>query len=181
MNKIEEVVLPLKEDAIKYAEQRANELVEKVKVALEEADFDAQVVAPYPSSLHDSREGYHRKLARYNRVRSLTVSDKQRNPYCRGMKDPEYVVMNAERIEHFVEMFRDAAAQQYDAFVAKLNGKIGEDVVEARLEGNHVWGHSILYITRSDGNVEKWKTQTVHKLSKLGKPFFQYPTRKLKK
>lgn len=61
--------------------------------------------------------------------------------------------------------------------MAKLIGKIGP-VTSATIKGNHVWGHSVLTITNPDAVVEHWKTRQIVNVSKLGKLFNQWPTRK---
>lgn len=78
------------------------------------------------------------------------------------------------------EMVKDAEAR-YDAFVVKLIDKIGEGVIAAELVGNHVWGYSVLHVEFEDGRKEAWKTQSIVNYSKFGRPFNQYPSRKVKK
>ena len=88
--------------------------------------------------------------------------------------------MTPETVEKFAASARETAAAEYDAFVAKLEAKIGDDVAAAELAGNHVWNHSTLTITRTDGSVERWRTSMIINVSKLGKLFNQFPTRKAK-
>lgn len=178
-NPIETAVAPLKNDAVEYARQQAQKHIDTIIAELEAADWDAQVVAPYPSSIHNSTEQYHSKLRKYNAVRELTVHDNVRNPYSRSMKDPEYRARSDELADRLIKNWMEMAAHQYEAFVAKLISKIGE-CRTATLEGNHVWSHSILLIEKQDGSVEKWKTQMIYKISCKGKPHNQWPTRKVK-
>ena len=96
------------------------------------------------------------------------------------MNDPVPVKMDREEIARFIKNSKEEAAAQYDAFVAKLIRKIG--VVEtAELTGNHVWSYSYLNVTKADGTKESWKTQMIVNVSKLGKLFNQWPTRKVGK
>lgn len=175
-NPIETVVAPLKSDAMDRAEQFAREQVARIERELEANDWDREIVAPYPNSLRDGREEYKKKEARYRMVRFFT---KATGSAVRRIHAPDPCEMNAERVELFVKQAREAAAAQYEAFVAKLIHKVG-DVTEASLSGNHVWGHSILTVTKPDGTVERWKTQTIVNVSKLGTVFNQWPTRKVK-
>lgn len=175
MNKIEEVVLPLKNDAMDRAEQHAWDVIAVVAKKLWEADWDAEKVAPYPDSWRMSKEQYHEGMREYKKFRAFVSHDKG----SRRSSEPELVTLSIDRMRHFVEAARDNAAAQYDSFVTKLNMKIGE-VTEAKLEGNHVWGYSHLLVTKADGTKEIWKTQMIINVSKLGLVFNQFPTRKVK-
>jgi hypothetical protein len=84
------------------------------------------------------------------------------------------------KVRRFIKQRMEWAAADYDAFVIKLVKKIGE-VKKAELHGNHVWGYSTLIVTIPDGEVQAWKTQQIVNHSKLGKPFNQWPTRRMKK
>lgn len=179
MNPIESAVAPLKNDAVDFANQRANIKIAEIIKELEEAKWDAQIVAPYPSSRTDFGVTYHNKLNKYRFVRSITEADNSRGYISRRMNDPEYRIRSEDHENAMIKQWEDMAAAQYESFVAKLVNKIGE-CVSATLEGNHVWGYSILHIVKADGTKEKWKTQMIFKLSKLGKPHNQWPTRKVK-
>lgn len=181
MNKIALAVAPLKQDAIERAEKEALVLIERCTKQLEEKDFDINVVAPYPRyGTYCSTADYHYKASRHVLFMKL-VSYRDKSP-CRRFKDkePEYVDICPEKVAKFIQESKEDAAIQYDAFVGKLVAKIGE-VTEASLLGNHVWSFSILTVTKEDGSLEKWKTQMIVNVSKLGKLFNQWPTRKVKK
>ncbi|MNE44768.1 hypothetical protein D3C80_1390130 [compost metagenome] len=97
----------------------------------------------------------------------------------RSMRDPDPARMSPNGCALFVKQAQENASAQYDAFIAKLEAKIGE-VTAAILSGEHVWGHSILTVTKADGTTEKWKTQMIVNVSVLGNLFNQWPTRKVK-
>jgi len=175
MNPIETAVAPLKDKAVTASSEYAKEIVRKVYRDLEAADWDAKKVAPYPDSFRMGKKQYHEVLARYKLVRSLTKSVNG----SRSMRDPEIVEMSQPKIDHFVESAEKMAAAQYEAYVGKLNHKIGE-VKEAKLVGSAVWQHSILEVKKADGTSENWKTQMILNVSKLGTVFNQWPTRKVK-
>lgn len=176
MNNIEKAVSPLKEDAQERAEQEAVKLIEKVKVSLSDAGNDLKKAAPYPDSFRMGRNEYITAIGKRTLYSSL-VDHRQ----CTGMvNEPDFVDISNEKIERFIKESRDNAAFQYDKFVAKLVGKIG-DTKSAILSGNHVWGYSILTIELPNGESQNWKTQQIVNVSKLGKLFNQWPTRKLKK
>lgn len=176
MNPIEEVVMPLKEDAMKRAEQNAREVVNKVREELKKVDGDMKKCAPYPSGFI-SRNEYSLAYAKYNLYTKLTKT-REGQPY-RKMNDPHFVDVCPNAVKKFVDQAIKDAAAQYVAFVEKLVFKIGE-VSAANLTGNHVWSFSILTVTKQDGTTENWKTQMIINVSKLGLLFNQWPTRKIK-
>ena len=91
---------------------------------------------------------------------------------------PCYAGVIDTKVEEYVADARKDAAAQYDSFIAKLNAKIGPATV-ARLEGNHVWSYSFLFVETASGS-QCWKTQMIINRSKLGKLFNQFPSRKVK-
>lgn len=159
VNPIEEAVRPLKEDAMNRAEKYAREVITQVIDALAAHSLDECAPAPRawtaPTATVEQYKAAQRKRDLYKGLRSEAGQVK------------------------FVQDARDNAAAQYEAFIGKLNSKIGT-VTSAKLNGNHVWSHSILTVTKADGTTENWKTQTIINISKLGKVFNQYPTRKVK-
>jgi hypothetical protein len=167
-------VMPLKREAMEFAEKNARERVAKMLAKLEAAGWDAQIVAPFPNSLRTTREQYRAGTAKYYAYRSIV----RHAQATRRMNDPEIVVASAERIAKFVSDAMEFAAYQYDSFVFKLVGKIG-DCDTATLDGSHVWGESFLTVAKGE-TVELWKTQQIYNCSKLGKWFPQWPSRKVK-
>jgi hypothetical protein len=176
-NPIEAAVLPLKQDAIDRAAQEARKMVEHMSRRLTECENNADTLAPYPRY---NDPAYKEKLARHNFLKSLTTADKAvRDKAARKLNEPNIRFIDNEKVELFVQQSMDIAAAQYVAFVAKLCNKIFH-CVSAELDGNHVWSHSILTVTYSSGAVERYKTQMIVNVSKHGKLFNQWPTRKVK-
>jgi hypothetical protein len=169
---VEIAVAPVKADAIADAEKRARETIERHRAGLEAAGWDQNLWAPYPSSL---KGDYHSANRKYRTCSALVewIQPTTR----RG--EPCIVRMDDEKVARFVKEARELAAEQYDLFVAKLVRKIG-DCESATLEGNHVWGSSMLTVFKLPGITERWKTQQIINFSKLGKPFAQWPSRKVK-
>lgn len=171
MTPIETAVAPVKADAIERAEQEAHKIVKSVEVALKIVDGDLDKAAPRPDSFRMNRRDYQNANTKRKTFSMLTTRE--------GFAYGENIVrMDPVRIERFIEQARLDAAAQYDAFVAKLVHKVGPHS-SATLEGNHVWGHSILTVTTPTG-VQRWKTQMIVNVSKLGKLFNQWPSRKVK-
>jgi hypothetical protein len=181
-NKIELAVMPLKEAAVARAEQEAREMVVRCTTKLAAANFDLSIVAPYPTSrlgYPTSRLGvneYHMAMGK----RSMYLHIVKHVSGSRRHNDPEIVTICPESVERFIKNTKEDAAMQYDEFVSKLVAKIGK-VTDASLFGNHVWSFSLLTVTKEDGTKEVWKTQMIVNVSKLGKLFNQWPTRKVKK
>lgn len=176
LNPIEKVVLPLKNDAMNRAAEYAKDVVATVRKELAAAGNDLQKCAAYPSSLGLTTFQYRSQVAKYMLFRNLTV---RRDNGSRGMHDPEFASMSPNGIAKFVKETRENAAAQYDAYVAKLNKKIGT-VIHAELKGNHVWGFSFLTVELPSGEKQIWKTQQIINQSKYEKVFNQFPTRKVK-
>ena len=174
MNPIETAVSPLKAEAIARAEKRATQMIEQMVEQLKAVDYDLNKVAPIPNS-GIGRPAY--MAAQSKRNMFLCVF---RSVHCsRRLDMPFTVALNEECAARFVAQAGENAAFEYDAFVAKLNAKIGE-AETAHIVGNHVWSSSYLYVTKADGTKECWKTQMIINVSKLGKLFNQFPTRKVK-
>jgi hypothetical protein len=174
VNPIEAAVMPLKEAAVDRAEQEAKKLIATVLKRLEEAGWDLDVVAPRPKG-NFSREAYAKASALVSLYSSVTT-------YVHGSRrpsEPNLRKASPEAEAKFIKNAREDAAAAYDAFVAKLVSKIG-DVTTASLVGSHVWGYSVLTVAKADGSVERWKTQQIVNVSKLGKLFNQWPSRKVK-
>lgn len=172
-NPIEIAVMPLKDDAIESAQKYAERTIELVKQDLSENGWDLNAVAPYPSS-RQGRLSYSMALAKHRLYTSVTRSVTGSYMF----NKPDIVRMDEEAVDRFIGQAKKDAAFQYDAFVAKLVSKIGP-CDNAALKGSHVWGSSILTVTKG-GLVEKWKTQQIINVSKLGKVFNQWPSRKMK-
>lgn len=174
MNLIEAAVAPVKADAMNDAETRVRERIATIFATLEAAGWDAEIVAPYPS-MNNSREFIRKAQGLRQLVHRITKSTSSSLRF----GQPDIRVAYPEGVEKIVAEVREQAGVQYDAFVAKLVAKVGEGVTGAKLDGNHVWGHSILTVTKGE-TVERWKTQRILNHSPLGLPFNQWPTRKIK-
>lgn len=170
-------VAPLKADAMQSAAEVAQQRIDHILAMLAEVNWDADKVAPYPRSSTMSRNDYLAAKRKYDLFRRLTGNA---NPHgCRHMHDPDFVKRDPEREARFIQEAQELAATQYELFVAKLINKIG-NCTAATLQGNHVWSHSILLITKADGSTERWKTQQIWNVSKLGLHYPQWPSRKVK-
>lgn len=177
-------VWPQKAEAVKAATQYANQVITKNLAKLEAVKWDTAKLGIYPkyvSKYHvplDQYIAYERACAKHaaaHRFTEVVEGDK----YSHEDK-PCIVQRDDERILRFVTQTEEQAANQYNAFVCQLVGKIGPNAASATLEGNHVWSYSTLTVTLKDGTIQRWKTQQITNCSVLGKYFPQWPTRLMK-
>ena len=175
MNAIETAVYPLKAMAVEAAEQRALDKIKAVCEDLSAHGWDANACAAFPHSMM-SRASYKQLQAKHNLYRMLTSATA--TSLRRGQ--PDIRVRNPEGEALFVKQFRDAAAASYDAYVAKLNAKIGECTTASLHTLGGVWGHSELTVTTAAGERQVWRTQMILNCSVLGTLFNQWPTRRVK-
>ena len=177
MNKnsaIFQAINPMRDAAIARALERALNMIDMIKAQLTNAGMNLDMVAPMPNSKM-SREEYKQTLAMYQFVNNITD-----RPATRRVGEARIALgFNQVGIDRFIESIKIDAAADFDAYVAKLEAKVG-DCVAASVDGN-LWNESILTVTKADGAVEHWKTQMIINASSLGKLFNQFPTRKLKK
>jgi hypothetical protein len=167
---------PLKAEAVAYAREDAQKVIDRVYKELKEAGFDIDVAAPYPNSRKDGQSAFKQKRAKYGLFHSLT--ERATDSYhIRG--EPNIVKLSDDGCSRFIEQSAESAALQYDAFICKLVSKVGE-VTGATIIGDHVWGWSILTVTKADGSEQKWKTQQIRNYSVYGTPYLQWPTRIIK-
>jgi hypothetical protein len=180
MSHIAKAVEPVRAEAIARATKEAYAVIAKVEVALAGAGGDREVLAPFPNSFKCDKRSFMIQKGYYTLVRDLTEADVEPGTYVsRSPRAPDPARMSPKGCAKFVKQSQEDASAQYDSFIAKLEAKIGE-VTAATLSGEHVWGHSVLTVTKADGTSEKWKTQMIVNVSVLGKLFNQWPSRKMK-
>ena len=95
------------------------------------------------------------------------------------MSDPDIRVKDEDGIAHYLAETAKDAGLDFEAYVYKLNKKVGE-VVAAELGGDNVWYNSFLIVAKADQTKEVWNTQIITNYSKYGKAFNQFPTRLVK-
>lgn len=174
INLIEAAIAPIKADAVLLAAKNANATIKSIIAKLDEHAWDVNAAYPVP------RDCWH---ADYKSSRVLLARARTITTHTSGIQRPNgpcFRLRSAANEALFVKSAEEMAAVNYDRFVEKLVQKIGAGVVSATIEGNHVWGHSILTVTKEDGSVERWKTQTILNFSVHGTPFNQWPSRKVR-
>lgn len=158
-------VEPLRAAAVDHAAAQASDLAARSLAAYESGEFVMDLTVQQIYSMGRTEKALHN--AKVDRLRSLCT--------VKGGK----FTRDEAKIADFIEAAKERANGFYTSFIAKLEKKIGAHEA-ARLEGNHVWSSSVLFVTKSDGSAEKWFTQQITNVSSLGRPFPQWPSRKVK-
>ena len=171
MNYVELAVEPLRAAAVARAEQTAKNFVNANLQRLADVGWDVDLIAPYPKAHNPN---YKRCVSYRNFMISITTYTK---PTLRP-GEPQLRKQSLIAEQRYVDSCKAAADAQYSAFIAKLNKKIGT-CDSADLTGDHVWGYSLLTVTKA-GVTEIWKTQQIVNVSVLHKVFNQWPSRKVK-
>lgn len=169
-------VEPLLAKAQDAAVMSATNIIGKVMADLEAHGWDINKAAPWPSNVgvrlgHPEYQTMKGKHTLYHSLVEIVSSTYQKDA-------PEIVKADEDRQKRFIDEARRDAEYAYEQFILKLEGKIGSHST-AVLDGDHIWGYSILTVTTPEGT-ERWKTQMITNVSKLGKLFNQFPSRKVK-
>ena len=176
MNQIKNAVEPMKQlsvaRAVEYAQNRINRTMEKLAAD----DMNSSVQFGYPWGIQN-RAMYMKQKALYDFVCTITQSDSSRPSPAGSRKTVSYVVPNENGVARHIKQVADDAALAFDAYVYKLNQKVGE-VTEAQVTTSwDLWMDSNLAVTKADGTKEVWNTKCITNYSKFGLAFNQFPTR----
>jgi hypothetical protein len=179
MNKIAAAVEPLRADAMDRAEAYARNMIDRAYEELAANGWDLDKVAPRPHG-YMNRRNYMMAKGRRSFFSSITKSvDEGLTLTIHYINRNEYKVeANEERAQRFIDQARKDANGDFDSFIVKLTKKVG-DCDSAEIDARSVWQYSHLTVRKGDV-VEVWKTQQIVNVSPLGKPFNQWPTRKIK-
>lgn len=178
MSAISLALAPLRVIAINRAEEYASRQIGYVRAALEAVNMDLDVFAPYPRGTL-SRPAYAAAIQRRTQATMMTVPD-EGGARCQRHTDPHYRRFTDKSCADYLAMARAQASADFDAFVTKLEARVGAHNACDAVFGDNVWAYSIITVTATDGTVTRWKTQQIVNVSKLGKVFNQWPTRPVK-
>ena len=170
---------PLKEEALRETQKKADAFAASIKRELEEHNFDVSAIVPPLPSLGRNVDVWSPEYKEYQNRKK--TRDAERNVYLQFLKrDADGYSWSSQLEDHYVQVCLEGVAQQYDSFVAKMNHKIENPVAAEFAWVRNVWGDSRLLVTLADGTKELWQTKIILNVSKLGKLFNQWPTRRLK-
>lgn len=178
---IAEALAPFRADAVKEAREATINMLARIEKQAEEAGYDLDALAPYPKN-GMGRGPYLQALSRRRMFERLfKTQPKPVNIWGKGAPTLLVPGMIPDRVALEIEQAEKDAEFNYDAYVRKMMWKIG-DVVSAECVngGDDVWYSSVLAVVKADGTTERWHTQRIGNVSKLGKYFHQYPSRKVK-
>ncbi len=174
MSKVAEAVEPLRAAAVERARQEAQALADRI---LSQFAADKTIA----NSPRYGSPDYDTKMQNARLVHSLTspvrfdASGRELNIL--EQREAGRAV-NQNLVKSFVRKAGEDASVAYTAFIQKLEAKVGE-CDSAVLSGNHVWSSSLLTVCKGEVK-EYWRTQQIINVSKLGRLFNQWPTRKVK-
>jgi hypothetical protein len=170
---VAEAVKPRREACVARALASAEQFVGQVMAQLEAAGWDADKVAPRPTS--GMGRGAYRAAAEFCAVVCMLTSPTRAT--CMPGQ-PNIVTRNEKGIARFMDNARKDAEAQFDLYVQKLAEKIGF-ADSAELDGGALWDGSYLTVRKGQAT-EVWKTTQIVNCSVLGKLFNQWPTRQFK-
>lgn len=154
------------------------QLIDNVTKRLKENDWDLQKVAPSPRTLFD-RKAYMESRRFRETIGKFTSLDRNKNRISRSPSDPEYVIIDSGKVSRYLDYMEKEAEASFDAYIAKLAGKIGQEIKSAEVRGNLWQGSNLRIVTMADEE-QIWNTKIIINRSKLGLLFNQYPTRRAK-
>lgn len=170
-----------KAEAVEYAAEEARKEIAKLREELVAGGWNLTVVAPHPDRATRYTTSGERATARRNQFADITKSDPAKGYQRTAPGEPYYVVMDDDRVARYVERAASEAALYYDKFIVKMVAKVGP-CLDARIEGSHVWSHSILTVMLPGEPVryQRWKTQQIVNYSVYGRAYLQWPSRIVK-
>jgi hypothetical protein len=173
LSPIAQAVEPRRAASIDRARESALRYVEAVRARLVEAGMDFDAAFPRPTT-GMGRVAYRQaQSVRDNAIRLCRVLISTRRP-----GQPLPVEISDEGVARFVAQIEADASADFDAYVAKLESKVGE-TVEASIDGASLWIGSVLTVRTIAGAVERWSTKQIVNVSVLGTLFNQWPTRRM--
>lgn len=170
---------PMRAAAVADARNRTAAFAERMIAVLQAADFDLDVAAPRPKT-NISREQYRQQMSVRQFFERITTRDADRNAGLFQRRfDPRYVVVDVAGVQKQIDQAGEEASAGFDAFVAKLETKVGQHDAAEVTENGDLWGRSVVRVRKGE-TVEFWKTTRIINFSKYCLAFNQYPTRKAK-
>lgn len=175
-NAIAQAVQPLKQASVDAAIARTIASHKSIIEKLSQHGYNIDAAYPRPST-NMSRAAYQ---AAYDlRCAVEAIVDFEKSTY--RLNEVRIVKVSADKIIYELEQTTLNAEASFDAYVTKLNIKVGTGIVDAQMGYvKGVWSNSNLIVTKNDGSREVWNTKCIINRSKLGRWFNQFPTRKLK-
>lgn len=176
---LEEALAPLLNHSVAVTRLATEQKLEIIRKRFETHGWDAGKAFPYPES-RLSRAEFAEAKALYDFARAVTRSDTERQGVF--ATDPVFRLWDASAADRALALAKRTVREEFEAFVAKLAGKLGNGVAEIKCRTpapDGLWAFSEVEVKRANGTFETWRTQVVLNTSKYGRPFLQWPTRKI--
>jgi hypothetical protein len=164
-------VLPLMETFATHAAERTLDVIAKIRAKVQAEGLD--VAYPEPARLSTQEQWNRDKVFARDRAiaaRSFAVK------VCGLAQSVTAEQASDEAVEDAVYNARF----NFLSYAWKLDTKAGEVTAAKLTVIAGVWGESYLDVTKPDGSVVRWKTQTITNYSVYGTPYLQWPTRVVK-
>jgi hypothetical protein len=183
---IKTAIEPMRSAASELATQQSIEQIERLTSALEANDWNITEIVN--KRFRNASFGKRKEVAApFKMITAIDDARMEDVPYTIRSRvqymnvRPDFRVRDDHMEMAFIRQAQKDAESSFDAYAAKMVSKVGDDVVDAKLEckGN-AWVRSTLVVTRKDGSIERWNTTMIVNFSVHGKAFNQFPTRKAK-
>lgn len=150
--------------------------IDRVWKQIEKLDWDIK-----SEMIRKTFSGTNHILQTYLSVTDVDPKSKEKNKALGDSfrLDDRFRKKSPSKKKDYVNASMQRAEEDYRAFIAKMVGKIGGGVANAKAVGNP-WSNSVLTVEMNDGTTQVWHTQTIVNYSKYGKPFYQFPSRQKK-
>lgn len=159
------------DDYVKQAGKMAVEDFDAWMVQIEKCGWSLDRVAP----AGESTDQYELRVFK-DRRRTLFLSITEPASETDRITRKFSIELKAE----YVEREKDAAHEDYMAWIYKMIQKIGQPVDAAEMNGDP-WIQSIVSVTCRDGSKQTWHTQMIINRSKYDRAFHQFPSRRVDK
>jgi hypothetical protein len=182
---ITEAIRPIRDLIRDAAIKSLTYKLDVVSKKITEADFNLQVVAPYPHSTRIGAHAFEQARGDYHYAISITTKDEERCIGHWGMNAPRYAFLK-DRATLEASIFANASKHADDALVSyayKLAAKIVEKIGDKHATSckyfgsTNPWVASQIVFTFDDATSATFTTSMILNCSCLGKLFNQFPTR----
>jgi hypothetical protein len=163
-------VLPMMEGFAKAAADRTAEFIATVRASVAAEGLDVA----FPEPVRPAYNDYNReRRAKYDRAVARRSFAARVSGLVEGVSADDVATREIENAVFF-------ARSSFLSYAWKLDSKVGDVTAATLTTVFGVWGESFLDVTKADGSVIRWKTQTITNYSVYGTPYFQWPTRIVK-
>lgn len=168
-NTVKQVVEPYRELFVARADAAAQEYVCSTRARIDACggDFCAVVGARPPLTDVSAHRAWEKSKSRFLEF------------YSWAHRGDSYE-FDESKASNYLQKAHTKAVKDFDRFVIRLAENIGPDVVHARVESEEPWVVGFLTAVDSQHIEHVWQFRMVVSHTKHGKPFYQFPLRRLR-